>query len=127
MSGQGGSLQSISIKGRLFPVAADADTGRKIGGYEKEVQANGDGSARQIFTRVPWHLSAFQVDVDDDRGDQEFLQDIFDDPSWVALAATYVGDKVWQGSGTLTGELIFNNQSATATIEAMGRGKLTQQ
>lgn len=127
MAGLGGSIQSVSINGRLFPVAADADTTRKLGGFENEVQSNGDGTARTIKTRVPWSLGGLQVEVDEDRADQQFLQQVADQPEPVPLAVTYASLRTYQGTGTLTDEISFSNTSATATISLMGTGALTLQ
>lgn len=127
MAGKGGSIQSVSIDGRLFPVAADADTTRKLGGFENEVQANGDGTGRTIKTRVPWQLGGLQVEVDEDRADQQFLQDIADKSASVPVAVTYASQATYQGTGTLTDEISFSNTSATATVSLMGTGQLTLQ
>lgn len=72
----GGSIESVSLDGRNFAVAADAEAQRKLGGFENEVQANGDGNARLIKTRVPLSIDGLTIEVDDDRGDHEFLQDL---------------------------------------------------
>jgi hypothetical protein len=78
MGAVGGSIESVSLNGRNFAVAADAEAQRKLGGFENEVMANGDGTARLIKTRVPLSLDGLTVEVDDDRGDQEFLHDLTD-------------------------------------------------
>ena len=61
----GGSIESITINGRNFAVAADVDSQRKIGGFENDVQANGDGSTRTIKTRVPWGVEGLSINVDE--------------------------------------------------------------
>jgi len=48
MAATGGSIESITMDGREFAVAADAESQRKLGGFENEVQANGNGTARII-------------------------------------------------------------------------------
>ncbi len=45
MAAVGGSIESVTLDGRTFAVAADAEAQRKLGGFENEVQANGDGTA----------------------------------------------------------------------------------
>ena len=127
MAPTGGSIESINLNGRTFSVAADADVNRKIGGYENEVLANGDGTARLIKTRIPFSKEGITLAVDDDRGDQEFLQDLADTKGFFPMNATYVSGAVWQGSGQLTGDLVYSSQSATAAINVMGTGKLTKQ
>ena len=72
----GGSIQSVSIRGRLFAVASDAEANKKLGGFENEVQANGNGTARLVKTRVPWSIDGLQIEIDDNRADHEFLKEI---------------------------------------------------
>lgn len=127
MSAIGGSIESISIRGRLFPVAADADVNRKLGGFENELQPNGDGSARLIKTRVPWLLDGLTVEIDEDRADQDFLQEIADDPDFVPVTITFASGATYQGRGTISGELQVSSQNATASFSLSGPRKLTQQ
>ncbi len=123
----GGSIESITINGRNFSVSADTDGQRKLGGFENDVQSNGDGSTRTIKTRVPWSLDGIAMNVDDDNGDQEFLQDLADSNNEFPIAITFVAGEVYQGTGQLTGELTYSNSNATATVTLMGSQKLTQQ
>jgi len=127
MAGIGGSIESVAIKGRLFAVAADADTTRKLGGFENEIQANGDGTGRQIKTRMTWVLGGLQVEIDEDRGDQSFLQAISDAFEYVACSITYVSGAVYQGLGTIVEGIEFSSNTSTATVSLGGTGQLTQQ
>lgn len=123
----GGSLESVTLGGRLFPVAADAEAQRKLGGFENEVLANGDGSARLIKTRVPLSIAGLTINIDDSRGDQEFLQDLANQNDYFVLLLTYASGISYQGSAQLTGENPASSQAATAAINLMGPGLLTQQ
>lgn len=127
MTAVGGSIESISIDGRNFPVASDAEANRKLGGFENEVSANGDGTARIIKTRVPWSLDGVVVEIDDDRGDQEFLQGQSDANAFVPISISLASGFTYQGSGTVTGEIQASSQNATAPISLMGPGSMTQQ
>ena len=127
MSAIGGSIESASIRGRLFPVAGDADVGIKLGGFENEVQPNGDGSARQVKTRAAWSLDGVAFAVDHDKDDLAFLQEIADDPEYVPIAITLASGDVFHGKGTITGEVKLQTQNATAPLSLMGPGKLTKQ
>ena len=62
-------IESVTLDGREFPVASDAEAQRKLGGFENEFQANGNGTGRTIKTRVGWSLSGATISIDDDRGD----------------------------------------------------------
>ena len=53
----GGSIESISIDSRSFPVPADTDITTMIGGFKNETLPNGNGTARTKKERVPWKLS----------------------------------------------------------------------
>jgi hypothetical protein len=122
-----GSIQEITLKSRRFPVAADADGSRKLGGFENEVQANGDGSVRLVKTRVPLKFDGLQVEIDDGKGDQEFLQGLADSNELFELTVTLVSGNTYQGVGQITGEIVFSTQSGTATLTLEGQAKLTIQ
>lgn len=123
----GGSVQEVSIKGRSFAVTADADTSRKLGGFENEVQPNGDGTARLVKMRVAWNFGGLVIDIDDARNDQGFLQEIADRNEFVDMSITYASGVTYQGNGQIIGEIPFNSQNSTATIEVGGPGQATQQ
>ena len=72
--GVSGSIRNASLAGRLFPVAADADPNRSLGGYTNEIEGNGDGTARVIQTFEPWSLEGLTISMNDSNKDQEFLQ-----------------------------------------------------
>ncbi len=126
MAAVGGSLESIILAGRIFAIAADAEANRKMGGFENEVQSNGDGSARIIKTRVPLSLSGITVEVDDSRGDHEFLQDLSDKNDFFVIALTYASGLTYQGSAQLV-EGVESSSNATAEISLAGPGRLTKQ
>ena len=127
MAAVGGSLIDISIAGRLFPVAADVDASINTGGMETELEPNGDGSARQIMKRVAWGVEGIDVEIDDDRADLEFLQDISDAPDFVPISLTGVSGITWSGSGKVIGEIKKSTQKSSASIKLGGPGKLEQQ
>jgi len=127
MAAIGGSIEEVSLDGRNFAVAADADASRKIGGYENETQANGDGTARQVKTRVPWSITGLTLEMDDSRGDQEFLQSLADRNDFFPVVVSYASGEVYQGVGQVNGENPTSNQSQTAAVELSGPGKLTKQ
>lgn len=127
MSQVGGSIESVEIDGRSFSVAADADATRKIGGFENEMQSNGDGSARQIKTRVPWSVEGLTVAIDDDRGDESFLQALANASRNFPVVITYASGKSLQGTGQITGDNPTSSQSQTKQISLGGPGNLTVQ
>ena len=127
MSAIGGSIESVTLQGRIFAVASDSEVQRKLGGFENEVQSNGDGSTRMVKTRVPWSLDGLVVEVDDTRGDHEFLQDLSDLNDYFPVAITYASGLTYQGTGQIVGEMSSSSQAATASVSLMGKGVLTPQ
>ena len=127
MAAVGGSIEEVTLSGRSFAVAADAEAQRKLGGFENEVLANGNGTARIIKTRVPLSIDGLTIEVDDSRADQEFLQELADCPDFWVLAITYASGITYQGTAQIVGENPASSQSATAAISLMGPGVLTKQ
>ena len=128
MAAIGGSIQEVALSGRVFGVAADAEAQRKLGGFENEVMPNGDGmTARLIKTRVAWSLDGLSLEMDDSRGDHEFLQDLTNRTDYFAISITYASGETYQGRGQVTGETQTSSQSAMAPVNLMGPGILTRQ
>lgn len=123
----GGSIESVTLAGRVFPVAADADVNRKLGGFENEVLANGDGSARLQKTRVPASLANLVLSVDDDRGDHEYLQGLADGQDFFPATISLASGVIWQGTLQIQGEFLYATMTATATVNLSGTGKLSKQ
>ena len=127
MPAVGGSIESITLDGRNFAVAADAESQRKLGGFENEVQANGDGTARLIKTRVPLSIDGLTLEVDDDRADDEFLQDLSDRNDFFPIVISYASGSDYPGTAQIVGETQVSSQNATAAVSLMGPGRLTKQ
>jgi len=127
MSATGGSIESVTLDGREFAVAADAESQRKLGGFENEVQANGDSSARLIKTRVPLSIDGLTIEINDDKGDQEFVQELSNRNDFFPVAITYVSGNTYQGTAQIVGEFQTSSQNATGAVSLMGPGILTKQ
>lgn len=127
MTAVGGSIESVALDGRLFAVASDADSNRKLGGFENEHQSNGDGTGRVLKTRVGWSVDGLTLSIDDTRADAEYLQDLQDLLDEFPIAITYASGVVYQGTGQIVGETATSSQNTTAAVALMGSGKLTPQ
>lgn len=123
----GGSIESISIRNRLFPVAADADASQMLGGFSNEVSPNGNGTARIVKKRVAWKVSGLDVEINHDRADLEFLQEIADGDDFVPITVTMASGVTYQGKGMITGDIEGSTEKATAGITLEGPQKLEQQ
>lgn len=127
MAAVGGSVESITVDGREFPATGDADTNRKLGGAENEVQMNGNGTGRIIKTAVASGLTGLVVQCDDTRGDHEYLEGIKNGNDFVAVAITYASGVTYQGSAIITGELNYSSQASTCAFDMQGAGAFTKQ
>ncbi len=123
----GGSIESLTLDGRNFPVAADAEVQRKMGGFENEIMANGDGTGRLIKTRVPLLLDGVNLNIDDGRADHEFINELSKRNDFFPISITYSSGVTYQGTAQLSGELQASSQNATMPVTLMGPGELTKQ
>ncbi len=127
MSAIGGSIESVTLDGRPFAVAADAESNRKSGGWENEVQSNGNGTARLIKTRVPFMIDGLTVEIDDSADDADFLQDLQDRNDFFPAAVTYASGETFQGTAQISGDIQISSQNATASVSLSGPGRVTRQ
>lgn len=127
MASVGGSIESVTFDGREFGVAADAEAQRKLGGWENEVQMNGNGTARMVKTRAPLSIDGLTLDTDDDRGDQEFIQELANRNDFFPISITFASGITYQGTAQIVGELQASSQSAMTTVSITGPGQLTKQ
>lgn len=119
----GGPIESITINGRYFSVAGDADVSIKLGGFETDVQPNGDGTAREIKTRVMPQATGVQLSVDDTRGDFEFLQDFNDSTGGGDIGVNFVSGSTAVFKGVISGEMQMSMMNATASMDLKGLSK----
>lgn len=126
MAAIGGSIESVTLEGREFPVSADAEVNRKLGGFENEVLANGSGGARIIKTRVPLMLDGIVLEMDDSRGDHQYIQALSNLNDFFTATITYASGITWQCRVQITGE-IQGSSSATLPITLTGTGEMTAQ
>jgi len=127
MSAVGGSIESISLDGRIFSVPADVESQRKLGGFENEVQANGDGTARIIKTRVPLSIDGLTVSIDDTNGDHEFINGLTSRSDFFPIVIQYASGVRYQALAQVVGENAASSQNSVATVSLMGPGELTRQ
>jgi hypothetical protein len=127
MAAIGGSIESVSLNGRIFSVTADADATRRLGGKSNDIGNNGDGTGRILQTVTNWSVDGLVLSCDDARGDQEFIQGLADSPNFHVVTLTYASGSVWSGKGIITGEPEHSNINATVSIGLKGVGKLTRQ
>ena len=127
MTAIGGPIVELTLSGRYFSVAEDAESNRKLGGFENEVSMNGDGTGRLVKSRVSWSADGLTVSCDDFNEDHEFLQSLADRNDFFAITVGYASGAIFQGTGQITGEIAFSSKQSTATVALQGTGTLTKQ
>jgi hypothetical protein len=123
----GGSILGVSVNNRRFPVAADADSNRDLGGFTSESQPNGDGTRRRVKTRKVWMVDGVQLEIDNLRQDLEFLQAVQDGEDDVPIVFEYIDGTSYAALGNVEGDLKAASQNATGTLSFTGPGTLKQQ
>ncbi len=123
----GGPIEEVTIDGRRFVVAADADAERDLGGFTNEVSPNGDGSARLLKSRKTWNLGGLTLEINSVRGDQEYLQEKADSKEFFPITVTQADGAVYAGEGQLTGDIKASAMKATCPVEFSGPKKLEKQ
>jgi len=116
----GGSIIEVTIAGRIFAAAADADSNRELGGFKNELQSNGDGSVRIIKTRSPSMLDGLTLTCDNARGDHEFLQEVADGTTLQPCTMTTADGETYGGDMIVTGDNQYSSQNATVAISLHG-------
>lgn len=127
MSAIGGSIRSVTLDGRSFSVAADADASLFPGGFQNEVQANGDGTGRMVKTQAPSSLSDVPLSIDNSLGDLQFIQELANRNDFFAVTMTLADGSVYQGNAQITGEPVMSTQNSTVPVSLMGTGPFTLQ
>lgn len=116
----GGSIQEIGLDGRNFAVTADSGAERHLGGSSNDVKKNGNGTVRLIKTQMPFKLGGLKLSVDDENGDQEFLQELANRNGLFPITITFASGVIYQGSGQIIGEINYSNEDASASVDLSG-------
>lgn len=123
----GGPLEEITIDGRRFPVVADADGERDLGGFTNEVNPNGDGSARILKTRKAWSFGGIVVEMNNNRGDQQFLQERANAKEFYPITFTHADGSVFAAPGIITGDIKASTMKASCPLTFSGPKTLEAQ
>jgi hypothetical protein len=151
----GGSIKSIAIDGREFPVDAASEAEFDTGGFSNTVVTTGSGESIVTQERIPWTLRDVDVVVSEDRGDLGFLASLFNaivEPFAPSLAfdapptgpdreflgevitrgtfrpmvITLVDETTYTGSGTIVGSVPVNTMTGLARMSFAGDGAMTK-
>ena len=116
----GGPIESVTLKGRRFAVDAESDMELNLGGFINENKPNGDGSFRTIKSRRLAGAKGGALSVDNDRGDNEFIQSIADEINPVDCDITLCDGTVYSGNMSIVGEFTYKTKDSLCEIELSG-------
>jgi hypothetical protein len=152
-----GSIRSITISGREFPVDAKSDAKLSLGGWENSVELSASGASMITQQRSAWSLTDVDVVISDDRGDlgflagvfnsvvssvglgslaipeppkgpdREFLAKFIESARFAPIIATLADETSWAGHGTIVGPVPTSTMKGTASLSFMGNGKMVKQ
>jgi hypothetical protein len=80
-----------------------------------------------LKTRKPWKVSGVSVEIDENRGDSDFLQEKADALEFFPITLTLASGHTYAGVGTISGDFTAKTMSATCDVELSGRDRLAQQ
>ena len=130
MGAVAGPPRRVSIDGRSFSVAGDANPGRNIGGWQvSEVEPNTDLTVRVVSQVVPWMYDGISLAIDDSSDDLEFLKDVQERNAageLVGIAVTEASNITYRGPGAIVGEVKREGDKATAPLTFKGQGKISK-
>jgi hypothetical protein len=115
-----GPIESVTLAGRRFSVAGDADGNKDLGGFSNDMQMNGDGTMRMVKTRIPALLEGITLDYDEDRGDLEYLQELRGGMELFDVSITECAGVIHSGSMQLTGDLKASTMNGTVPVTLTG-------
>lgn len=116
----GGPIKQVNIDGRNFTVDSEAEVTFALGGYTNEIKQNGDGSMRLVKSLKPARANAISIVIDDERGDEEFIQKVIDKYELVNISITDVNEKVWSGKGQIVEDPETSKKQGTKEISVQG-------
>lgn len=124
----GGTPRVLSYAGRIFPFMGDAEPKRKIGGYENEVNPTGDGQNAVVEqTIVAPEVTGCKIMIDDERGDQEFLQEKSNGGKLEDFSYDRKDGSTWGCTMQIVGSIEFDDKTSTAELSFKGVGTLEKQ
>jgi len=122
---QGGDLISVFIKRpdgqtKNFSVATGGDNSRIIGGrFTEEVEANGDGSMRDIMRVRPGEREVV-LNVDDSNGDHEWLLEASRATALSTVSYEHISGSIYTHKAKPTGDMAKNDGNSTVTVMFKG-------
>lgn len=119
-----GPLESVNVDGRRFTLDGEVDGAKALSGFMNEVKPNGDGSFRTVKSRKTGRYNSLPLVIDNDRGDEEFLQERMDSFNFFTVSFSEVDGKVWSGSMQIVEDPETSSKEGTKEVSFAGSLRL---
>lgn len=115
-----GPIETVNIDGRSFTVDGEVDGAKALSGFMNEVKSNGDGSFRLVKSRKPGRYNSLPLVIDNDRGDEEFIQERMNSFKFFNVNITEVDGTVFTGSMQIVEDPETSSKEGTKEVSFAG-------
>lgn len=117
---RGGDIKQLTIGGREFDVAAEANVNIDLGGISNELALNGNGNPHVTQRRKVAGFADCTVSIDDSKQDMEYIQGVAAAGELVPVTITLASGVVYSGSLLPIGDLMKATGDGTLGLEMRG-------
>ena len=121
MAKANGALESVVLNGRRFTCDAESETSVYLSEWDNEVKPNSDGTFRTVKSRHVQKIEKLTLEIDVDRGDVDFINEVKAKLAPVPLSATRVDGKMYEGEVMITDSTSLNDNESTMEVTLTGR------
>lgn len=116
----GGPIKYANLGGRHFRVGGDNEVKLSLGGWTNEVSPCGDGGGIIVKSPKPGQANSIPLVIDDDRGDEAFIQELMNSHDWIKASFTDINDHVYSGDVAIVGDGETNKKTMIKEIDLKG-------
>lgn len=121
MAKANGALESVVLNGRRFTCDAENEASVDLSEWDNEVKPNSDGTFRTVKSRHVQKIESLTLEIDVDRGDVDFINEVKAKLAPVPLSATRVDGKMYEGEVMITDATSLNDNESTMEVTLTGR------
>ncbi len=115
-----GDIVQLTIAGREFDPAADANVTYRTSGWMNENTPTGNGGLHTKRTRKLGGFDSLPLSVDAAKKDLEYIQALADEGEPVPMAMTLASGEIYSGDLVPEGELDANTGDGQVELTALG-------
>jgi hypothetical protein len=118
---RGGTPLGLTVNGKTFDIAADANPTVMTGGFENEAAITGNGNLHVNRNRKLAGFEGLDISIDPSRGDFEYLQQLADNGEPVNVVLTLASGKSYGGFLSVDSTLEYAGGDGTASLSMHGK------